>query len=392
MVVAAIIIFLATGCSDKEAVMELSGPTASLQLRLSVLNSKEATKAGENIGFEPPSTQYEKLNSVRVIVVSAGTVEINDLTTDLRGIDFIEKRYEVIPNQLKTVYLIANEQGFHPMLDGRKIRFDEYVEGSALPVNFSDITIQSDNTGIIIDNELKSEKSYLPMSEVFEIFVGPPSQIGESEYSVDFFLTRATTKFGFEIDEESDITDDIIIKRITVSSLANCQYFFPKETDYIPSKYQEAPGGRIISSFISPRSELKEIAFTPPSLSRIWNARTGSYTCSPYFPEKYYAETDASNFSVAVEGILVNEIEEREFSYSSPSLPNLPLLPRNTFVRIKIRFKKGPDNIVVDVIPYIGIELDPEFGFEEPLPRPPATESERPPWIIVDENGEFAGN
>lgn len=39
--------------------------------------------------------------------------------------------------------------------------------------------------------------------------------------------------------------------------------------------------------------------------------------------------------------------------------------------------------VVVDVIPYIGVDLNPEFGFDDLLPRPP-TEGDVPPWVVVD--------
>lgn len=38
--------------------------------------------------------------------------------------------------------------------------------------------------------------------------------------------------------------------------------------------------------------------------------------------------------------------------------------------------------VTVDVIPYTGIDLNPDFGFDEPLPRP-SVEGEMPPWVEV---------
>lgn len=39
--------------------------------------------------------------------------------------------------------------------------------------------------------------------------------------------------------------------------------------------------------------------------------------------------------------------------------------------------------VQVDVIPYTGVELNPDFGFDDLLPRPPS-EGEMPPWVEVD--------
>lgn len=52
---------------------------------------------------------------------------------------------------------------------------------------------------------------------------------------------------------------------------------------------------------------------------------------------------------------------------------------RNNLYRFRI-FKDL--NVQVDVIPYTAVELNPDFGFDEPLPRPPQ-EGEMPPWIEV---------
>ena len=39
--------------------------------------------------------------------------------------------------------------------------------------------------------------------------------------------------------------------------------------------------------------------------------------------------------------------------------------------------------VTVDVIPYVGVDLNPNFGFDDLLPRPPS-QGEVPPWVVVD--------
>lgn len=82
-----------------------------------------------------------------------------------------------------------------------------------------------------------------------------------------------------------------------------------------------------------------------------------------YFPEskfggdeqKYYATVALSDRSNPSAGLTwFPEVE----------LPNLPSLPRNTHVIINFELSGSTLNATVDVLPYTGVYLNPDFGID----------------------------
>ena len=48
----------------------------------------------------------------------------------------------------------------------------------------------------------------------------------------------------------------------------------------------------------------------------------------------------------------------------STTLENLPTLPRNTHVIVNMTLSQSELTAVVELVPYIGVELKPSFGFD----------------------------
>lgn len=59
-------------------------------------------------------------------------------------------------------------------------------------------------------------------------------------------------------------------------------------------------------------------------------------------------------------------------------------IKRNYYYRYILNLSDSKPELIVDVVPYRGVLLNPTFGFDDPTPRPPLEAGETPPWVTID--------
>ncbi|MDE5880292.1 MAG: hypothetical protein K2H60_01050 [Muribaculaceae bacterium] len=235
-------------------------------LRLSVDTGKEqrATRADK----DPDDYQgadgsnFEKIESLRVLIIhelnsnkTEGVVEANRLvaTTD-DGIPLYDNlNFEVLPNQLKRIYLIANETYITPPSDspsdmtssrfldtfhvGEKVDLTPLAKWIVWFPGTSSLT----PVGTTVTTGLFSPSSdrRLPLTEFFDIDV-KESDTKDDIFDAGLFLTRAAAKARFyintgenfpAIDAENPVVAPTITA-ITLSGVGTGEYLFPNNVEY----------------------------------------------------------------------------------------------------------------------------------------------------------------
>lgn len=346
-------------------------------------------------GFEAAATVYEGINTLRVIVVDADKkVEGNALATfsdhiptagDLYG-DIL---FKVKGGEKKRVYLIANEASITPAIDFTKFTTDtELLPATAEGwMQYNEWGETSREAVPFIDNEHTTERKYIPMSEFFDVDVKSASELGSTtppgqirEQREHFFVTRNAVKFAFYLTADSR-SETFRVKSIKFSNLMQKSYLLPHETTYLPAKLTEPDEyRRVITSFTTPGLSgnfVRPYTFTPPTFGHVREGDPWGYTKS-YTPQLYFSETQNNtagnvfNLEVTVE---FPDGETTEYTFDEVQMPNLPSFPRNTFVKVLLNFKDYQLTGSVDLVPYVGVELKPEFGFDEivPIEKRPTT-------------------
>lgn len=373
------------------------------------------SRAGEEeppYTFEPAANQWEMMNTLRVIITrpSGGTqiIEHNKrfalpepgttwFSTIANKLDF-----PVRGGEFKTLYLIANEDatGYTDALDALK-EGDQYnplgagaIENMIITATQTTVPGNDDTNLCLIDNRKEQGLSYVPMSEKYTFFLPDaknyqPQADGHRYASAGrLFVTRAAVKFSFNITAEH--CEGIFLKRISFNTLADKEYLLPRNTFYSPDKMvpdmlnpvENPPMERIITSYTIPQNATHAPFEFPLSVdSNMPNGpelSTGTITLTPefYFCESGTTAANGSPYSVSItlaykERVkVVNEDGEEEWKeewkedpFDIEFLDNLPSLPRNTHVKVNISFRDREIEAKVVLVPYIGVTLEPSFGF-----------------------------
>lgn len=380
------------GCSDDTPVSHVTDDSEMVNFIINIYagdpdahGSRTGILPGDDY-FEGPQTEYERMRTLRVIIVRPdSTVEHNEYLFRSIPADGISEyhniRLKVKGGETKKVYLFANEAS---MLSDNgtatTIDFNSFTIGSTLsPSQIADLKLSCLPGMPMIDNT-GSDKKYLPMSEQFDIDIKTPGNDGENLYqTADLFITRTTVKFGFFITPTAAPAADYTIEEFVIDSLAGIEYLLPKNASYAPAKYPVYFADRYITAYdvpsgskIAPCSFRPNITITP---------QTTPGTVIPYTPALYFSETKLPADGKFTIRMRLNS--SKEYTGEVP-LPNLPMLPRNTYVKINISLGLSDVKFTVDIMPYAAVPLNPEFGFDELLPRPPVQEGEIPPWVEFD--------
>lgn len=325
--------------------------------------------------FEESATEYELMRQLRVIIMRPdGTVEHNRLVTLDKGavrlidnLDFI-----VVAGEKKTIYLLANGENLG--YDYSRLKPDTYYNAPYI----EDIIIESSNEDMaIVDNRASSPtKRYLPMSEIHEVMVNLPAVITPTT-KLDvgtLFITRAAVKFSFSI--SSAFNSNIYIKEIKVNKIADKEYYIPRATVYSPPKgtapvanWDGAPDlyGRFITEYTIPSSvSYSTLTFTPeiPISPEQYEGTTWTWSPPLYYCESKFDASSNNPYSVAITVVEKDNGEYvNSYLFEAKSLTNLPILPRNTHVIVKIVLGEHEiQDCEVAIVPYIGKWLNPEFG------------------------------
>lgn len=385
LIAACVMLFGCSSTDVSEVDMPAPGPDAVVNLSFSVTVSDAdpasrgalVTNPDDDNYFEPEATDYEKIHTLRVIILR-NDIERGRIVEHNRLIDFDapvittgEQRFSVIGGEAKTVYLIANEAStgydFTNMLQ---------VGSSYTAGTLENLTIAPDaaNGLLLFDNSAASAtKSYIPMGESYEFFVPYPSQLTGGVYNAGkLFVTRAAVKFSFKI--TALYGDGLYLKNLMVNGLADKEYLLPHNTYYDPPKGTPGianpstipnPGlaGHFITSYEIPSGTThgSYVVYreTPIALGK----EPQSITTGFYFCESKMGPTapDGDPYTVS---ITLTDADGDDQLFPAVPLPNLPILPRNTHVKVNITLAHSDVTCEVEVVPYTGVWLDPDFGID----------------------------
>ncbi len=404
---------MATGCRSSEKPVEPMPEDTDviLCLNVSVSDSPEIYRPGTRTGedepedtthytFDPPEWVYERMNTLRVIIVRPdNTVEYNRLenlppdegTSEFNQLFFkvatdqgqIDDKNPDIRIEKKRIYLIANEASL-PEEKNRNLLAGLSKGDTFTPAIAEEMIVSEEwQTGAVplIDNTGEGPKKFIPMSEFFDISVTyniANANIDKEPQYESLFITRIPVKFVFTIDGDASALlpgESVRITHIRFQNVMEKEYLFPKDTKYYPTKYEDIEkkdnklAGRIITSFQTPGrtdNKIKPIQFQPEAFGY------GQNCSKEYNPQLYYCESE--NYAGDSEANPTYFVEvDAEFrtadgkketaTFGSVSLPNLPALPRNTVVQINFSFRNRELVCDVTVFPYTAVTLNPSFGF-----------------------------
>lgn len=293
-----------------------------------------------------PAGNNEKINTLRIVIVRPdGIVEYNRFISLSSAVDsYGDEKFEVLGNEKKRIYLFVNEGTEIKTAEGTMRKVVDYdlaaiKEGERFPA--------ADISGLRIRLEDNTEQlaGPLPMSECHDITVGGTDSRHE------LFVTRAAVKFSFNITNNSG--RNIVLKGLTIARMAKEEYYLPKNTIYNDVVIDGVDCKEITSYDVPSDAGYYEYG-SDKGLSETLSAGSKVSLSPIYLLEgKYTAVDDERNYSMK---IFFDGMELGDW------FPKLSRLPRNTHVVVNITIGKTAVDWDVDVLPYIPVDLDPEFG------------------------------
>lgn len=342
--------------------------------------------------FENAVSSYELVHTLRVVIVRAdGTVEHNRMVTVKEKEDYKENliqsgdilndnlTFKVVAGETKKIYLFANEKAVNDNKEESEV-FD-FTEKLAVGKEFpteevAAILIKRKPTEAFIDNSGNGHKTYIPMSEFFDVTIPNyedikpgNSGVAEKYLTETLFITRSLIKFSFSVKLNSPgITrSQLELIGVKISNLANEGYYLPNSTDYDSPKGESTENeGRRINSFKVPyenaessESEkfISNCTFNFDPHLVVVSEDKYSYP-SIYLPESKKLGNNSYNVT------LMFQNSELDKYYESKPLV-IESIPRNTHVKVNMTLTTSGLVATTQIVPYISVVLDPIFGFLE---------------------------
>lgn len=410
------------GCTSASDEPEVSDGDVTLNLRIMVGETLGLTdtralptrfdKEKEDNTTEEPSSNYEKVRSLRVIIVRGSRVRPGDENIG-SGVDFAKNgviehnrlviidpespssslnvlndnlEFLVKSGEYKSIYLFANEDAIAEDFKksvGTSLR--ELVPGQTFPTEavlnatFSREPDHAwiDNTQLHQDVE-QNPKSTIPMCERFtNVAIPVPVSVATLRLTKSFFVVRTAVKFSFCFKTAADFVAPIDpvtkkhlrIDEVQINGLANKAYILPHDVTYSPPKDEVLEGpnvDRFIVDFSVPEdagSSSLTVHFTSiseedenqlPYVPFLTSGMELPLSAYLYVPETIASTTDP--ITVAV------KLSHGELYHAAVPL-EMDKIPRNTHVKINIIFSNEKIQATVDLVPYKEVILKPGFGF-----------------------------
>ena len=409
------------GCSQDEP-SQPDEKKGSVILRLAIdtgLNPSSRAEAPDF--FEPPSGDFEKIYTLRVILVNNyEQIEANKLVRTTDAGQPIDDNLEFkVETGKKRIYLIANEATlpfpwkFSPENPGAVKTFNSITtcldsvyrvgEKNELPrYTFHNWVVDLPGQGPAATAGLYSDApekaTGLPLTEFFDFTVGASytDTIYDQTQTVQLFLTRAAAKATFNINVDGNYKGSgVNVTGIRLRGLNWEQYVFPRNGEeqssavYNPEKNviitEGLPGvvrnvDRYITAFTTPqRINGVTGANVTMNLAKAIEIKKGTNeSVGPiYIPESLMPETVANNsnarFSVQVQLDGENWLDAKPLGVGDGNnillVNGCQAISRNTHLKVTIGFSDNDITATVQLVPYIGKVLRPGFGFEELDPK-----------------------
>lgn len=366
-------------CSSQEESLPDNVTEAALYLNIATIGQTRASTA------ELPDN--EKMKSVRVVVLHAadGTVEHNRHFS-LEGAQAQKTiLLKVTPNEKKKIYLFANEESVSTV-EGATVKdenqtltafFNSYTEG------MSGFEAAVNNLYFAPDYSVGKP---IPMSSMYEINFPE-----KGNFDGTFYVIRVATKFMVNFMNWRG--EEVIVENFTIANHADKNFLMAhvndseqneelfngktwidwlKEVSDASSEdddYATTEAAGWLKDYELPEQADKEKTYThgrvtvglpTVDIDNPNNSKPGVAKNIPvfYLPESKSPKAGATDGEQ--EYTLTIKINGRDEPFVC-KLPNLKALFRNTHVVVDITMYNS-NEIIVDVIPYSEVKLEPEFG------------------------------
>ncbi|MDE6522219.1 MAG: hypothetical protein K2L17_05330 [Muribaculaceae bacterium] len=407
-------------CPPNEPVVAIAPDMVNLCLQVFYDGQGADTRAeNDPDDYENPAGTFEKISSLRVIIirnieqrddddnptgiVERREVEANRLvaTNDAGYPKHDDLEFEVVADETKLIYLIANESS----LQAPKSLLEEndsltasgflrtYFEvGSEPDLNLlSNWTVSVPNvseSGIMTENLFSDSKAMIPMlplTEFFKIKVDAKTAVDDTCYS-NLFITRAAAKATFLLDPEgleAYKEHDIRITSISLTGVGSEEYVFPNDTEYSLGKYQGdgKPNSSIdetyITTFATPKAS-KPLTYLlnfgseenpDGAISMDIPGTEPTAIAGPiYFPESILAKDQYYEVAVTLSNGMELKAPLKTEGDNNANILNIngrEAIARNTHLKITLKITGQVLSCIVDLVPYIGCFLDPWFGLPD---------------------------
>ena len=381
-----------------------------------------ATRAdkGDSDGYEGAEWDFEKIRSLRVIIVrkEKGLIEANRLvSTSAQGIPMYDNlEFKVVGNEEKRIYLIANESSLSaPVgMQGTASSFlDSFKVGEGFGYDLGDSPL--DNWTVAIpdpapDTEYVTEGLFsnaragidlLPLTEFFDINAERQDLELDNIYYSHLFLTRTAAKASFYLDTSAIEGEGVVdfdkvrITEISLAGIGAMEYVFPKDTEYSSPKYPDESNlifsqnpdvswdwnddtkGIYVKSFSTPSE--KTLTYVAKGLDVSLAKREGDpvrITPDPiYFPESILQAGAKYTVGVTLSSgaRLTAPLEDNILNIGGRDA-----IARNTHLQVVIKFVGRTLECEARVAPYIGVTLEPLFGYDDIIVKPPKPREKNP--------------
>ena len=347
-----VITVMLTGCVMDDVEPDVKMVNVSISVSLADAVTSRAYKDAE--------TNAEKMNTLRIVIVRGakdGVVEHNrfiDLTTTPVTLHGIET-FQVVANEEKYIYFFVNEKA--TAFQGEAFDFD-IKQGQKFPFG----TLEAKKIVLVVNNNtVQQMPTPLPMNSMYSL------EVGEQDMVRTFWVTRAATKFTYIIDNSKN-TGEFKLTRLIIKNQAMTEHYMQHDVNgEIPVWNSETNDIlQDIKSFHAPHQGTTTnhhdyvqdftdgiviAAGQEVKLDPIYLAETKYFNDEVYGTEDKYYET-ALSFGALTS--FTGQLKELPYQ-----------LPRNTHVVVTVKIKNGEVTWEVDVFPYTGVNLNPDFGLNK---------------------------
>ena len=372
-------------CSNQDDSQPEGGGNASLYLNITTIGQTRA-------GLETLSDN-EKMHSVRVVVLhSNGTVEHNRFYS-LDGPEKEKKLLlKVTPDETKKIFLFANEESV-THVEGVSTAESGTTESLSLTAFFKSYSQDAPGFAEAV-NDLYfapdySDRKPIPMSSMYEIEVPKQGAVQKT-----FYVVRVATKFT--INFMNWRSETVTVNSLSIANHADKNFLMAHVKDTEQNKklfngetwiewlkevsgassesdsYEETEAAGWLKDYELPADADNKKTYTYPTTITVnpanvdikypTNSEPGKAQTPPifYLPESMNLKAGATDGEQEYTLTIHIAEGENQKTFNCP-LRNLKALFRNTHVVVNITLKNSME-IVVDVIPYSEVFLDPIFG------------------------------
>lgn len=341
-----------TGCIMDDAEPEVAMVDVSICVSLA--------DAVPSRAYEDAQNGNEMMHTLRIVIVRNepdGLVEHNrfiDLTRPLTRYGL--ETFEVRADELKYIYFFVNENS--TTVAGFDFKND-IMEGQNFPyskLQNAKISLGVNESG---SKTVQQMPTPLPMNSMYSL------QVGNLSLSKTFWVTRAATKFTYIL--KNNNSKDYQLTGLEICNQAVTEHYMQHLKNEIPiwsTEDNEILDGENFNEYNTPLegTETNYYSYVQDFSSAV-NVPAGKQV---QLAPIYLAETkkfkDNDGYGNG-ENFYKTTLSFGTLTKFTGMLKNLPhQLPRNTHVVITVTINQSEVNWEVDVFPYTGVLLEPDFG------------------------------